>query len=287
MTLKQGVFHDLNADYESLDETAEEWSDDEGSDASSENTNRQSIIDEINELKSFKDLAENIRNNSKGEALLKALKIAFEKLNELDAAEKAIIFTESRKTQDYLLELLENSEYKDGIVLFNGTNNDAKAKEIYKDWLAKHKGSDKITGSNTADTRAALVEYFKEKGKIMIATEAAAEGVNLQFCSLVINYDLPWNPQRIEQRIGRCHRYGQKHDVVVLNFIDSTNPADQRVHELLKLKFKIFDGVFGASDEVLGAIENGVDFERRIKISMIRAEIQMTSKLHSTSFNKI
>ena len=49
----------------------------------------------------------------------------------------------------------------------------------------------------------------------MIATEAAAEGVNLQFCSLVINYDLPWNPQRIEQRIGRCHRYGQKHDVVV------------------------------------------------------------------------
>lgn len=259
------VFNDLNADYESLDETAEEWSDDEGSDASSENPNRQSIIDEINELKSFKDLAENIRNNSKGEALLKALKIAFEKLNELGAAEKAIIFTESRKTQDYLLELLENSEYKDGIVLFNGTNNDSQAKEIYKDWLAKHKGSDKITGSKTADTRAALVEYFKEKGKIMIATEAAAEGVNLQFCSLVINYDLPWNPQRIEQRIGRCHRYGQKHDVVVLNFIDSTNPADQRVHELLKLKFKIFDGVFGASDEVLGAIENGVDFERRIK----------------------
>lgn len=260
-----GVFHDLNADYESLDETAEEWSDDESSDALSENTNRQSIIDEINELKSFKDLAENIRNNSKGEALLKALKIAFEKLNELGAAEKAIIFTESRKTQDYLLELLENSEYKDGIVLFNGTNSDSQAKEIYKDWLAKHKGSDKITGSKTADTRAALVEYFKEQGKIMIATEAAAEGVNLQFCSLVINYDLPWNPQRIEQRIGRCHRYGQKHDVVVLNFIDSTNPADQRVHELLKLKFKIFDGVFGASDEVLGAIENGVDFERRIK----------------------
>ena len=260
-----GVFQDLNVDYESLDETAEEWSDEEGSAATLENPNHQSIIDEINELKSFKELAENIRNNSKGEALLKALKIAFEKLNKFGAAEKAIIFTESRKTQDYLLELLENSEYKDGIVLFNGTNNDSRAKEIYKDWLAKHTGSDKISGSKTADTRAALVDYFKENGRIMIATEAAAEGVNLQFCSLVINYDLPWNPQRIEQRIGRCHRYGQKHDVVVLNFIDSTNPADQRVHELLKLKFKIFDGVFGASDEVLGVIENGVDFERRIK----------------------
>lgn len=259
------VFNELNSDYESLNQTIEEWSGDEESEEVSKSTNRQSIVDEINELKSFKQLAENIRDNSKGDALLKALKIAFIKLSELGAVEKAIIFTESRKTQDYLKKLLKNSEYNDGVVLFNGTNNDPQAREIYKDWLKKHDGSDKITGSKTADTRAALVEYFQEKGKIMIATEAAAEGVNLQFCSLVINYDLPWNPQRIEQRIGRCHRYGQKHDVVVLNFIDSTNPADQRVHELLRLKFKIFDGVFGASDEVLGAIENGVDFERRIK----------------------
>jgi hypothetical protein len=98
----------------------------------------------------------------------------------------------------------------------------------------------------------------------MIATEAGAEGINLQFCSLVINYDLPWNPQRIEQRIGRCHRYGQKHDVVVINFLNCDNEADRRVFELLDQKFRLFDGVFGASDEVLGAIESGVDFERRI-----------------------
>ena len=63
----------------------------------------------------------------------------------------------------------------------------------------------------------------------MIATEAGAEGINLQFCSLVVNYDLPWNPQRIEQRIGRCHRYGQEHDVVVVNFLNQKNAADQRV----------------------------------------------------------
>jgi len=128
----------------------------------------------------------------------------------------------------------------------------------------RHKGTDKISGSKTADTRAALVEHFQERGTVMIATEAGAEGINLQFCSLVINYDLPWNPQRIEQRIGRCHRYGQKFDVVVVNFVDRSNEADARVYELLAQKFQLFEGVFGASDEVLGAMGSGVDFERRI-----------------------
>lgn len=98
----------------------------------------------------------------------------------------------------------------------------------------------------------------------MIATEAAAEGVNLQFCALIINYDLPWNPQRIEQRIGRCHRYGQRFDVVVINFLNTRNHADQRVLELLTEKFNLFSGVFGVSDEVLGRIEGGLDFEKRI-----------------------
>ena len=184
---------------------------------------------------------------------------------ELGAKKKAIIFTESTITQRYLAEtLLDNNGYNDKIVLFNGSNNDEKSKEIYKNWLAKNKDTDKATGSKTADTRAALIEYFRDEAEIMIATEAGAEGVNLQFCSLVINYDLPWNPQRIEQRIGRCHRYGQKHDVVVINFVNRKNAADQRVYELLDQKFKLFKGVFGASDEVLGSIESGVDFEKRI-----------------------
>ena len=97
-----------------------------------------------------------------------------------------------------------------------------------------------------------------------LIAEAGAEGINLQFCSLVVNYDLPWNPQRIEQRIGRCHRYGQRHDVVVVNFLNRKNEADLRVYQLLNEKFQLFDGVFGASDEVLGALESGVDFEKRI-----------------------
>lgn len=106
--------------------------------------------------------------------------------------------------------------------------------------------------------------HFRDYASIMIATEAAAEGINLQFSSLVVNFDLPWNPQRIEQRIGRCHRYGQKHDVVVINFLNKRNEADRRVYELLNEKFNLFTGVFGASDEVLGSIESGVDFELRI-----------------------
>ncbi len=257
----------LDEDFEALDEMADEWSDTSTLDPEQQQE-RDAYLDEIAELKKFAQLAASIRDNAKGQALLKGLDKAFIELKRLGAARKAIIFTESKKTQTYLQELLSQTPYGEGLVLFNGTNSDASAQKIYKDWLNKHQGSDLITGSKTADTRAALVEYFREhdnpQGQIMIATEAGAEGINLQFCSLVINYDLPWNPQRIEQRIGRCHRYGQKHDVVVVNFIDKSNEADQRVYELLNIKFKLFDGVFGASDEVLGAIGSGVDFERRI-----------------------
>ena len=200
---------------------------------------------EIEELRHFKALATNIRDNAKGKALLTALDRAFAELDRLGAARKAIIFTESKRTQEYLLSLLADTPYGDGIVLFNGTNSDQRAQAIYKDWLKRHEGTDRITGSKTADTRAALVEHFKERGKVMIATEAGAEGINLQFCSLVINYDLPWNPQRIEQRIGRCHRYGQKHDVVVVNFVDLSNEADKRVYELLAQKFQLSRAFWG------------------------------------------
>jgi ERCC4-related helicase len=254
----------LDEDYESLDETSEEWNESDDDNETSHRNERNAVTQEIAELRHFKTLATNIRDNSKGKALLTALERAFAELVRLGAAKKAIIFTESRKTQDYLLSLLADTHYGEGIVLFNGTNSDPRAQTVYKDWLKRHEGSDKISGSKTADTRAALVEHFQERGTVMIATEAGAEGINLQFCSLVINYDLPWNPQRIEQRIGRCHRYGQKHDVVVVNFVDRSNEADARVYELLAQKFQLFEGVFGASDEVLGAIGSGVDFERRI-----------------------
>lgn len=225
---------------------------------------RLEIKDEIEELKSFYELAVSIENNAKGEKLFQALKKAFAKMRKLNAPEKAIVFTESTRTQEYLYDLLEESPFGGTIVTFNGSNKGEKAKQIYKDWLQKNEGTAKVTGNKSVDIRAALTDYFRDEATIMIATEAAAEGINLQFCSTVVNYDLPWNPQRIEQRIGRCHRYGQKYDVVVVNFVNTKNAADRRVFELLDEKFQLFNGVFGASDDVLGAIESGVDFERRI-----------------------
>ena len=256
----------VHEDFESIDEIADEWKDEE-EETDEPIYSEKDILDiqeELNELKEYRSLAELIKRNSKAEQLQTALERGFSELNKLGAKKKALIFTESRRTQEFLYKTLEAEGYQGQIVLFNGVNNDPLSREIYKNWLSKHQGTDKVTGSPTADKRAAIVDYFKNKATIMIATEAAAEGINLQFCSLIVNYDMPWNPQRIEQRIGRCHRYGQEHDVVVVNFLNKKNEADIRVYELLDQKFRLFDGVFGASDEVLGAIGSGVDFEKRI-----------------------
>ena len=228
----------------------------------------KAIRDEILALRTMLVKAENITDNAKGRALLQALTTGLSMTQKLGGAAKAIIFTESRRTQKYLYDLLTNNGYAGQVLLFNGSNNDKRSTAIYTAWKLRHKSS----GSRDIDVRAALVEEFRDRASIMIATEAASEGVNLQFCSLVINYDLPWNPQRIEQRIGRCHRYGQKYDVVVVNFLNRNNAADKRVFEILSEKFQLFSGVFGASDEVLGNIESGVDFEKRI------AEIYQTCR---------
>jgi superfamily II DNA or RNA helicase len=266
----------LADNWEEIDELADEWEPDE---EGSEEPERpqftpEQIADmrrEMAKLREFHALARSIVKNSKGEVLLTALRRGFAAAAEVKQGDtgtalqqKAIIFTESRRTQEYLFRILEQTEFRGKVMVFNGTNTDAKSKEIYQAWLAKHAGTDRISGSPTADMRAALVDCFRDEAAVMIATEAAAEGINLQFCNLVVNYDLPWNPQRIEQRIGRCHRYGQKFDVVVVNFLNKGNAADQRVYELLDEKFRLFSGVFGASDEVLGAVESGVDFEKRI-----------------------
>jgi ERCC4-related helicase len=254
---------ELFEDYELFDEQIEEWEEeDQATEELLSEADIEAIKLEITSLEKFRDLAESIKRNTKGEKLLTALKEGFSKMDK-HANKKAIIFTESTRTQNYLFNLL-TEQYPNKIVLFNGSNNDETSNKVYKCWLEKYRGTDKVTGSPTADKRAALVEHFRDEATIMIATEAAAEGINLQFCSLLINYDLPWNPQRIEQRIGRCHRYGQKYDVVVVNFLNVKNAADIRVFQLLDEKFKLFSGVFGASDDVLGSIESGVDFEKRI-----------------------
>ena len=270
---------ELADNFESLPEIEDEWLEDDPDQEFAQTAvapqlspeQREELRLEKEKLRQFHELARSIQKNSKGEVLLTALRKGFEAANRARAEhqnstlqQKAIIFTESRRTQEYLLKLLEASEFAGKIVLFNGSNSDPKSSEIYRNWQEVHKGTDRITGSPTADKRAAIVDYFRDEASIMIATEAAAEGINLQFCNLVVNYDMPWNPQRIEQRIGRCHRYGQKYDVVVVNFLNRANAADVRVYQLLDEKFRLFNGIFGASDEVIGAIQSGVDFEKRI-----------------------
>jgi hypothetical protein len=261
--LAETLVADEDIESELLDEILSEV--DEGSPgAEPEKIDRRKLQAEIGELRRMADWARSIGNDTKTRALLKALEIGFEQMGVIGAQRKALLFTESRRTQEHLQAFLEESGYRGQIVLFNGTNAGANTTAVYERWRTRNAATGRATGSRAVDVRTALIEHFRDEASIMVATEAGAEGVNLQFCSLVINYDLPWNPQRIEQRIGRCHRYGQKHDVVVINFLNERNQADQRVLELLAEKFKLFSGIFGASDEVLGSIESGVDFEKRI-----------------------
>ena len=250
-------------DIEGVTELADEYAEDAEEEGDAK-IDPEQLKGELADLRRYADLASCIGRNAKGDALLPALKTAFAKAEALGAPRKAVIFTESRETQTYLYDLLSANGYEGQVATINGTNNHPHHADIYQRWQAKHEGTDRLSGSRAVDMKAAIVEHFRDEATVLVATEAAAEGVNLQFCSLVVNFDLPWNPQRIEQRIGRCHRYGQKHDVVVVNFLNRRNEADKRVYELLSEKFRLFDGVFGASDEVLGALESGVDIERRI-----------------------
>jgi ERCC4-related helicase len=260
---------DLSEDFETYEEYSEEYlneedPDNEAFDEDRQRSNRQEIINEEELLRSIKALADSISHDAKGDDLLAALRVGFAQVEENKGQRKAVIFTESTRTQQYVLGLLNAGGYEGQVVLLNGSNNDEISKRIYAEWRERHKDDGVATSSKASNMKAAIVEEFRDRATILIGTEAAAEGINLQFCSMVVNYDLPWNPQRVEQRIGRCHRYGQQYDVVVVNFVNQSNAADVRVYELLENKFKLFEGVFGSSDEILGALERGIDFERAV-----------------------
>lgn len=221
---------------------------------------------EIAELTGLLAIAKKIGSNAKGDCLVRVLPCILDGIVAKGGQRKAVIFTESVRTQRYLRDLLTENGFAGQIVLMNGSNADIESRAIYETWVVNHRGTEVISGAKSADMKQAITDAFRGDKTILIATESGAEGINLQFCSVVINFDLPWNPQRVEQRIGRCHRFGQKIDVTVVNFLNLKNRAEARIYEL-KSKFKLFDGVFGASDEVLGALGNGVDglnFEARV-----------------------
>lgn len=219
------------------------------------------IKKEIKELEEYYSLATKIKENTKGKALINALLQLFKQAREKKWPGKAVVFTESTRTQDYLSKLLKEAGIS--FTEFNGSNNSPEAREAFNRWK-KEFPEVADQGSSSANIRQALIYDFKKNSQVFLTTEAGAEGLNLQFCNIAINYDLPWNPQRVEQRIGRCHRYGQKHQVVVANFLNTKNHADKRVLELLSEKLNLFNGLFGSSDEILGALESGLDFEKKI-----------------------
>ncbi len=224
---------------------------------------KQQIQMEIDEVDTIIEIASHIQSNAKIKALKTAIHTAFEYQIKQGIPQKVVVFTESKRTQKYIaFELRKDGFDEEDILLFNGDFNDTMTKEIYRAWQVKNFG--KINYGRGVEYKHAIVDYFKENAKILVVTDAGSEGLNLQFCNTVINYDLPWNPQKIEQRIGRCHRYGQKHDVVAINLLNTENEADRRVYEILSKKFELFDGVFGASDIALGALESGSSFEKTI-----------------------
>jgi len=267
----------------------DEWDelDDESPDTSANTQSAWSVEEEIRTLRELIGLAEAIQHPRKARALLHALKVVL-RPNTSAATNamqnKAVIFTESRRTQEYLYERLQEIFPAEVLLVFNGTNDGARTKELVRAWQAARAGTDVVTGTYSVDSRAALVDQFRNHATVLIATEAAAEGLNLQFCNLVINYDLPWNPQRIEQRIGRCHRYGQTRDVVVMNFLDTSNAADRRVYNILADKCELFTGVFGASDEILGAL--GADFAFEKRVAAIYATCRTPEEIEA-AFNEL
>ncbi|MBC5803947.1 MAG: SWF/SNF helicase family protein [Candidatus Eremiobacteraeota bacterium] len=101
---------------------------------------------------------------------------------------------------------------------------------------------------------------FRDAAPLLLTTEAAGEGRNLQFCHVMINFDLPWNPMQIEQRLGRIHRIGQDHDVVLTNLV-GTGTLEERILRVLESKINLFELVVGELDMILGRIDDDFDFE--------------------------
>ena len=239
------------------------------------------IINEIKELEEYYKLAISIEENAKGVALVNTLRNIFNEAKKKNWPEKVVIFTESRRTQEYLKRILKENGFR--VTIFNGSNNSKDAQKAYNNWKKEFPES-AMNLSHSIATRQALIYEFKTDSQVLLTTEAGAEGLNLQFANIVVNYDLPWNPQRVEQRIGRCHRYGQRYETLVVNMLNTRNYADKRLLELLKQKLNLFDGIFGSSDGILGAIESGVDFEKKI------FEVYQTCKTPEeidTAFKKI
>lgn len=234
---------------------------------------------ELGRVRGFIERARSLPSDAKAQALVRAIRTVLQRADRGEGSGKVVVFTEAITTQNYLRDVLRESGLieDEEITLFRGQNDGRRAAQALDRWREEEMGHLPKTAHPTKEiaTRLALVHEFRTRSKVFISTEAGAKGLNLQFAGTLINYDLPWNPQRIEQRIGRIHRYGQTRDVLVINFAAEGNEAQKLTLEILSQKLDLFGTVLGASDEVLhepstdapetlaGAL--GADFEARLR----------------------
>lgn len=187
---------------------------------------------------------------------------AMELIRSLDENEKVIVFTEYRATQEYLMKYFKDHGL--AAVSYRGGMNRGK-----KDWM---------------------MDLFRNRAQIMIATEAGGEGINLQFCHNMINFDLPWNPMRVEQRIGRVHRLGQQNDVFIYNLC-TLGTIEEHIVSLLHEKINMFELVIGDLDTILEQMEEQTTLENRLQKIILESQNddEIRKHLHSigTDFHDI
>jgi SNF2 family DNA or RNA helicase len=185
-----------------------------------------------------------VKTNTKAETTLALIQ---------EMNEKVIVFTEYRATQEYLLQYFR--EHGLICVSYSGGMNRGK-----KDWM---------------------MDLFRGRAQVMIATEAGGEGINLQFCHHMINFDLPWNPMRVEQRIGRVHRLGQEHDVVIYN-LSTQGTIEEHILHLLHEKINMFEMVIGGLDVILERFEKKESLEKSLYKIMLesRSDEEMRNELN-------
>lgn len=209
------------------------------------------LKEEIFQLSKLIDLARTLEAREVESKLVKLRDVITEHGVFADPKMKLLIFTEHKDTLDYLV----------------GDGKDGRPFGKLREWgltVTQIHGGMKIGDRDTPGSRIYAEREFKEECQVLVATEAAGEGINLQFCWFMINYDIPWNPVRLEQRMGRIHRYGQEKDCLVFNFV-STNTREGRVlHKLF---------------ERLKSIEDDLDPKRTGKIFNVLGDIFPANQL--------
>ena len=171
----------------------------------------------------------------------------------IDGVIEKLMALEINSKAEKVIEII--AQANDKIIIFT----EYRATQIYLQWYLHVKGITSVlfNGKFNKNKRDYMKHLFKEKAQVLIATEAGGEGINLQFCHHVINYDLPWNPMKLEQRIGRVHRLGQEHDVHIYN-LAIENTIENNILELLNTKIGVFEKVVGELDDILSSYKETI-----------------------------